>query len=97
MSGRRPFFTDVGPPAADILDVVNACRAALGEPNNANHPGPLPAGRREINWHGGGPPVIDGTPPVTPFTVFPHTREATFTYAWTRADPGAGDLWPPQP
>jgi hypothetical protein len=40
---RAPtIFTDVGPPAADILDVVNACRAALGEPNNANHPAPFP-------------------------------------------------------
>jgi hypothetical protein len=73
------IFTDVGPTASDILDVVNAYRAALGEPNNANAPGPLPAGRREINWHGGGPPVIDGAPPVTPFTVFQHTRGATFT------------------
>jgi hypothetical protein len=56
------IFTDVGPPRPTSWTVVNAYRAARGEPNNANAPGPLPAGRREINWHGGGPPVIDGAP-----------------------------------
>jgi hypothetical protein len=64
---------------ASITDTVNAFRGALGNPNNANNPGPLDTGRREINWDGGGPPVIDGTPPVTPFTVFRNTRGATFT------------------
>jgi hypothetical protein len=58
---------------------VDAYRAALGDPNNGNNAGPLAAGRREINWDGGGPPVIDGTAPVTPFTVFQNTRGATFT------------------
>ena len=29
-------------------------RAALGNPNNANNPGPISGGRREINWDGGG-------------------------------------------
>jgi hypothetical protein len=72
-------FTDVGLTAADIQDTVDAYRAALGDPNNANAPGPLSAGRREINWDGGGPPVINGTAPVTPFTVFQNTRGATFT------------------
>jgi hypothetical protein len=73
------LFSDSGANAAAITDTVDAFRAALGNPNNANNAGPLATGRREINWDGGGPPVIDGTPPVTPFTVFQNTRGATFT------------------
>jgi hypothetical protein len=73
------IFTDAGTTVADITDTVNAFRAILGDPNNANDPGPLLTGRREINWDGGGPPVINGTPPVTPFTVFQNSRGATFT------------------
>jgi hypothetical protein len=72
-------FSDSGANVAAITDTVDAFRAALGNPNNGNAPGPLPGGRREINWDGGGPPVIDGTPPVTPFTTFQNTRGATFT------------------
>jgi len=72
-------FSDSGANAAAITDTVDAFRAALGNPNNANNAGPLATGRREINWDGGGPPVIDGTAPVTPFTVFQNTRGATFT------------------
>ena len=72
-------FSDSGANAAAITDTVDAFRAALGNPNNANNAGPLATGRREINWDGGGPPVIDGTAPVTPFTVFQKTRGATFT------------------
>jgi hypothetical protein len=73
------IFSDSGANVAAITDTVNDFRAALGNPNNANNPGPLFSGRREINWDGGGPPVIDGTAPVTPFTVFQNTRGATFT------------------
>src|SRR5499425_3547158 len=73
------LFSDSGANVAAITDTVNDFRAALGNPNNANNPGPLSSGRREINWDGGGPPVIDGTAPVTPFTVFQNTRGATFT------------------
>src|SRR5215831_13732952 len=73
------IFSDSGANAASITGTVDAFRAALGNPNNGNSPGPLVAGRREINWDGGGPPVIDGTAPVTPFTVFQNTRGATFT------------------
>src|SRR5262245_51511779 len=73
------IFSDAGANAAAITDTVDAFRAALGNPIHGNAPGPLPSGRREINWDGGGPPVIDGTPPVTPFTVFQNTRGATFT------------------
>jgi hypothetical protein len=72
-------FSDSGANAAAITDTVDAFRAVLGNPNNANNAGPLATGRREINWDGGGPPVIDGTAPVTPFTVFQNTRGATFT------------------
>jgi hypothetical protein len=72
-------FSDAGANAAAIQDTVDAFRAALGNPNNMNNPGPLATGRREINWDGGGPPVIDGTAPVTPFVTFQNTRGGTFT------------------
>src|SRR5499433_2787535 len=73
------IFSDSGANAAAVADTVDLFRAGLGDPNNLNNPGPLLSGRREINWDGGGPPVIDGTAPVTPFTVFQNTRGATFT------------------
>ena len=47
-------FQAAGPTAASIQSSVDAFRAALGDPNNANAPGPLASGRREINWDGGG-------------------------------------------
>jgi PEP-CTERM motif len=67
---------------ASIQGTVDAFRAALGDPNNANNPGPLPGGRREINWDGGG--ATDGTPAITPFLVFQNLRGGTFT------TPGSG-------
>jgi hypothetical protein len=73
------IFSDSGADAAAIQDTVDLFRAALGDPNNLNNPGPRAGGRREINWDGGGPPVVNGTPPVTPFTTFQNTRGATFT------------------
>ena len=73
------IFSDSGANVAAITDTVDAFRAALGNPNNGNAPGPLATGRREINWDGGVPPVINGTAPATPFTVFQNTRGATFT------------------
>jgi hypothetical protein len=42
-----------GNPAA-IQAAVDQFRAALGDPNNGNAPGSQPAGRREVNWDGGG-------------------------------------------
>src|SRR5262245_29528982 len=85
------IFSDSGPNVASISDTVNAFRAALGNPNNGNNPGPLPSGRREINWDGGGPPVINGTAPANPFTTFqtaPTDRGARFTTP--AAGPGTG-------
>ena len=35
---------------ASILGTVNQFRADLGNPDNLNNPGPLPSGRRELNW-----------------------------------------------
>ena len=55
-------FQAAGPTIASIQGTVDAYRAALGNPNNANAPGPLATGRREINWDGGGG-VEATTPP----------------------------------
>ncbi len=68
-----------GANAASIQSSVDAYRAALGNPNNGNNPGPLQNGRREINWDGGNPNVLDTTAPVTPFNVFLNTRGSQFT------------------
>jgi hypothetical protein len=68
-------FQAAGPTADSITGAVDAFRAALGEPNNGNGPAQA-AGRREINWDGGGDTT---SPPVTPFDVFLNTRGARFT------------------
>jgi hypothetical protein len=70
-------FQAAGLTAESIQSSVDAFRAVLGEPNNANNPGPLATGRREINWDGGGVDVT--TAPVTPFDVFLDTRGGQFT------------------
>src|SRR5829696_5335273 len=70
-------FQAAGPNAASIQSAVDAFRAALGNPNG-NAAGPLPTGRREINWDGGGG-VDATTAPVTPFNVFLNTRGGQFT------------------
>jgi hypothetical protein len=59
-----------------IQATVDAFRAALGDPNNANAPGPLASGRREINWDGGGSTA--NSPGGTPFDVFLNTRGGRF-------------------
>jgi hypothetical protein len=46
---------------------------------NGNNPGPLQSGRREINWDGGNPNVLDTTAPVTPFNQFLNGRGSQFT------------------
>ena len=70
-------FQAAGPSAASIQATVDSFRAALGNPNNGNTPGPLLLGRREINWDGGGANTT--TAPVTPFDVFLNTRGGQFT------------------
>jgi hypothetical protein len=72
-------FQAAGADAASIQCTVDAFRAALGDPNNLNNPGPLQIGRREINWDGGNPNVLDTTAPVTPFNTFLNTRGSQFT------------------
>ena len=73
-------FQAAGPSGASIQSTVDAFRAVPGfETNNGNNPGPLPDGRREINWDGGSPDVLDTTAPVTPFNVFLNTRGSQFT------------------
>jgi hypothetical protein len=89
------IFQAAGPTAESIQGTVDAYRAALGDPNNANNPGPLASGRREINWDGGGPPVENTAPlpPVTPFNVFLNTRGGQFTtlgIGLTQAPPAGG-------
>jgi hypothetical protein len=70
-------FQAAGPDAASIQSTVDAFRAALGD-NNGNNPGPLQKGRREINWDGGNPNILDTTAPVNPFLVFLNTRGSQF-------------------
>jgi hypothetical protein len=73
-------FQAAGSTAASIQSSVDAFRAVPGfETNNGNNPGPLTSGRREINWDGGNPNVLDTTAPVTPFNVFRNTRGSQFT------------------
>jgi hypothetical protein len=78
--GTPLVFQAAGPNAASIQSTVDAFRAVPGlETNNGNNPGPLQTGRREINWDGGNPNVLDTTAPVTPFNVFLNTRGSQFT------------------
>jgi hypothetical protein len=71
-------FQAAGPTVESITATVDAFRAALGDPNNGNNLGPLPTGRREINWDGGGGVDLT-TSPVTPFDVFLNSRGGQFT------------------
>ena len=80
------LFEASGPDAASIQATVDAFRAALGDPNNGNNPGPLTSGRREINWDGGGSTA--NSPAATPFLGF-QGRGAVFT------TPGTGFLQAP--
>ena len=84
-------FQAAGPTAESIQSTVDAFRAALGNPNNGNAPGPLASGRREINWDGGGSDAT--TAPVTPFNVFLNTRGGQFSTPGTglsQAPPSGG-------
>ena len=84
-------FQAAGPTVASIQGTVDAYRTALGA-LNASNPGPLPSGRREINWDGGGANDTT-TAPVTPFDVFLDTRGGRFTTPGTglsQAPPAGG-------
>jgi hypothetical protein len=70
-------FQAAGPDATSIQGAVDAFRASLGG-NNGNNPGPIQKGRREINWDGGNPNLMDTTAPVNPFLVFLNTRGSQF-------------------
>jgi hypothetical protein len=67
-------FQAAGPKIESIQSTVDEYRAALGDPNNGNLPGPIDGGRREINWDGGG--SADTSLGPTPFTAFLNTRGA---------------------
>ena len=92
-------FQAAGPTVASIQGTVDAFRAALGNPNNGNAPGPLASGRREINWDGGGnnqTTAVAGNP----FAGFQITRGALFTTpdgtGFVQAPPAADPaLFPP--
>jgi hypothetical protein len=80
-------FQAAGLTPASIQSTVDQYRAALGAVNNGNNPGPLDAGRREINWDGGGSTAT--SPGPTPFTVFLQNRGANIT------TPGTGFVQAP--
>ena len=79
-------FSASGADAAAIQATVDAFRFGVGNPNNGNNPGPLPGGRREINWDGGGSAT---TISPTPFGGFQANRGALFT------TPGTGFVQAP--
>ena len=86
--GAVPITFSVGgdQTTASIQGTVDAFRVALGDPNNANNPGPLTSGRREINWDGGGVAI---TISPTPFAGFQNIRGALFD------TPGTGFIQAP--
>jgi hypothetical protein len=88
ISAAAPVITaGAGSDIADIQDEVDLFRSILGEPLNGNAPGPLPSGRREINWDGGG--STTASPAGNPFAGFQNSRGALFT------TPGTGFLQTP--
>ena len=92
-------FQAAGPTVESIQGTVDEFRAALGDPNNGNAPGPLASGRREINWDGGGNnqnTAVAGNP----FAGFQIIRGALFTTpdgtGFVQAPPAADPaLFPP--
>jgi PEP-CTERM motif len=73
-------FSASGANAAAIQTTVDTFRTAIGDPVNGNMPGAQGAGRREINWDGGG--SLATAPGATPFTVF-QTRGSIFSTTGT--------------
>lgn len=93
-------FQAAGPTAASIQGTVDAFRAALGNPNNGNAPGPLATGRREINWDGGATNNQTTALAGNPFAGFQVTRGALFSTpdgtGFVQAPPAADPaLFPP--
>lgn len=80
-------FQAAGPDGTSIQASVDGYRAALGDVNNGNAPGPLASGRREINWDGGGSTATSIA--ATPFAGFLNTRGALFV------TPGSGFVQAP--
>ena len=79
-------FQAAGPTVVSIQNTVEQYRDALGGDNNDNATGPIPNGRREINWDGGGSATgVVGTP----FIGFLLNRGALFT------TPGTGFVQAP--
>jgi len=74
-------FQAAGPTISSIQGTVDEYRAALGNPDNRNAPGPLllTSGHREINWDGGSTGNQSTTIAGNPFTAFQLTRGALFT------------------
>ncbi|HVG39118.1 MAG TPA: PEP-CTERM sorting domain-containing protein [Pyrinomonadaceae bacterium] len=70
-------FSSSGANAGAIQPTVDSFRSTLGNPVNGNAPGPLDAGRREINWDGGGSLLT--APGANPFLVFHASRGAFIT------------------
>jgi len=93
-------FQAAGPSAESIQGTVDEFRAALGNPNNGNAPGPLAVGRREINWDGGSTNNQATAIAGNPFSGFLITRGALFTTphgtGFVQAPPAADPaLFPP--
>jgi hypothetical protein len=72
-------FQAAGPSPSSIQSTVDEFRAALGITNNANNPGPLASGHREINWDGGSKTNAATTLTGTPLTTFLNARGANIT------------------
>jgi hypothetical protein len=78
------MYSAAGVNQAAIQAVVDGYRNAVGSPNNGNTPGPLPSGRREINWDGvGGAAATIFAVPMTTFNTAPLSRGAEFTTTGT--------------
>jgi len=93
-------YSAAGVDATAIQATIDAFREAAGSPNNGNVPGPLPSGRREINWDGGGAGAAATVFPIpmTTFNTAPLTRGAVFSTPGTGLEisgqptPEFGDL-----
>jgi hypothetical protein len=90
-------FQAAGPIGPSIQSTIDAFRSALGR-NNDNEAGPLPSGRREIDWDDGGnnqTTAIAGNP----FAGFAVSRGAIFTTpdgtGFVQAPAAADPIWFP--